>query len=229
VDNIWQNIYTSGVLMPEEYSYLNYVKISNPNIKNPLLVDVGVAVGDFTQAFLDRFPDAFIVGFDPDMDALMEITKRFPYSPSIRLIDVGLGNNFKDNVLFYKFRLNSGCSSIYRRDDIQDQRGMVEARIKIIPLDSVKIFKDIFYLKLDVEGAEFDALMGAKNYIESKKIKYIQLEYGSSYFNANIELNDVVKFLYPYYIIYNEKFDILPDTYNLTDGVVRNFLAVLRG
>jgi len=70
-----------------------------------------------------------------------------------------------------------------------------------------KNIEKIKFLKVDVEGFEFDVLSGAKNALQNKKIEIIQLEINNSIVNSGrteIELLDLLN-SYDYYLA---KFDV---------------------
>jgi hypothetical protein len=106
-------------------------------------------------------------------------------------------------------------------------------RIKLIRgddfLDEKKI-NAIDFLKLDIEGAEYDALLGFENCIKSGKVKAVQFEYGPinitakklliDYYNF-FEANDyIVGKIFPK-IVEFRKYDFIYE-----DFIGPNFIAV---
>ena len=58
-----------------------------------------------------------------------------------------------------------------------------------------KKIKKIDYLKVDVEGFEFEVFKGAKKSFENGIIRAGQFEYGETFKEANVKLSEVVTFL----------------------------------
>ncbi len=56
--------------------------------------------------------------------------------------------------------------------------------------------EQIDFLKLDVEGFEIDVLLGFNDFLQN--IKYIQFEYGGTYQDKGVKLNDVITLLNKY-------------------------------
>ena len=52
----------------------------------------------------------------------------------------------------------------------------------------------IDFLKIDVEGHEFEVLRGASKMLRANKIKIIQFEYGGSYLDAHVFLKDIFRY-----------------------------------
>ena len=46
-------------------------------------------------------------------------------------------------------------------------------------------------MKIDVEGAELDVLLGAKELLNKGHIDYLQFEYGGTFVDANVTLRQV--------------------------------------
>jgi hypothetical protein len=80
-----------------------------------------------------------------------------------------------------KFNENS---SIYIRKNYKDE--IEKVKIQAITLDSLYDELDtIDYIKMDVEGSEYDAFLGAERLINNGKIKNIVFEYNANMLNDN--------------------------------------------
>jgi hypothetical protein len=78
---------------------------------------------------------------------------------------------------------------------------LAEYDIKMTTLDRYCERKGIIqvdFLKLDTEGHELEGLRGAKNLLESKKIKVIQFEFGEMNVFARVYLKDFYDLLKDY-------------------------------
>jgi FkbM family methyltransferase len=78
--------------------------------------------------------------------------------------------------------------------DSEVNRPLGTETIRIETLDedcSVRGIEHIDFLKLDVEGHEFDAPKGARDLLASRRIKILQFEYGGTYIDARVLLKDI--------------------------------------
>tara|TARA_Y100001980_G_C14548048_1_gene329005 strand:+ start:1808 stop:2353 length:546 start_codon:yes stop_codon:yes gene_type:complete len=89
----------------------------------------------------------------------------------------------------------SAISSFYKNDDFYTNQ------IEIV--DTITVDKYCFshkinlidYLKIDTEGHDLYVLKGAEKMLDSKKINFIQFEYGPSNIYSNVLLKDILNFL----------------------------------
>lgn len=99
-----------------------------------------------------------------------------------------------------------GLSSLYKRDVfVNIARDLHCEDIEIRTLDSYVEENDverIDFLKIDVEGNEFNVLTGALATIERGIIKNIQIEFGGTCIDSRIFLRDIWRLLYPKYRIF---------------------------
>lgn len=208
------------VLMPDEQYYLDH-KISISSL-NPVMVDVGAHQGVFTEEFLYRYPEAHALVFEPIQSLANRLSKIFQQN-DVQVFEFGVGETLKWSN-FYEVERASECSSIYYRNNF---RGELKPK-PIICLDMLypTFFTFIDYLKIDVEGNEYNVLKGVENMIINRKIRYIQFEYGECYLLAGRKLNEVMQLLLPNYRIFHKDYGYIDDEdFDLSDQVVRNFLA----
>jgi len=209
--------------MPDEQYYLDY-KTSILS-DEPILVDVGGFEGDFTKSFFKKFPYAKSFIFEPVKISADNIRK-YMGDLNVQIFQFGIGETLKWSDFYEVTGNGKECSSIYFR---QNFVGNLQPKA-IISLDMLypTFFDHIDYLKIDVEGNEYNALKGAKNIIENKIAKYIQFEYGECYSLANVELNDVIKLLSTNYTVFHKDYGYVDDSFNLKDECVRNFFAEVK-
>lgn len=89
----------------------------------------------------------------------------------------------------------------------------------------------IDFLKIDVEGLEFQVLKGFLDFIENQKIKVVQFEYGPMNIESRTFLKDFYDFLGPkgYQIgkLYPDGVEFCEYCYQLDDFKWANYVAVL--
>ena len=61
------------------------------NTDSPLIVDGGAYKGDTVQSFLDRFPSANIIAFEPNPRLVGQLEKRYALYPNVQIVSKALG------------------------------------------------------------------------------------------------------------------------------------------
>ena len=210
-------------LMSDELGYLDFIKGTIQEA--PVLIDVGMEEGRFSQEFIERFPNCIIYGFEPICELVKATSNRFKdlLFDKIFIYNFLLGSEVKLNSIVYK--AEGGCSSSYIREKLP---GIP----RIVPTLKLDIFSYLFpekidYIKIDVEGDELNVLKGAILLLQSKRVKYIQFEINDEdAFNRS--LKDIRDFLNPYqYIIRNDNLDVITDFTKPHKYDVQNYLAEL--
>jgi len=159
-----------------ELTVLKKLSKVHPNI----IFDVGANKGHYAKLILDTNPDAHIYCFEPvnDTYAILERSFGDQVPSNVTLIKKGLykvNSDFEINI----FPSNEHAS-------LFDLRGINYSYIRKEKIDLVSLdsfaenhrIGSIDFVKLDLEGAEMDALLGMKNALSMKKIRAIQFEYG---------------------------------------------------
>ena len=152
--------------------------LSRTNIKNPIVLDVGANIGNYTEAILKLAPHSKVFAFEPSLKARHKLEERFAESDSVRVVPFALGKTNYFGTLWADF-LGSGMSSLTKRKMVHFGIDFKESEsVEVITLDSWSKSNNIFpdIIKLDVEGHELDVLEGGIKTIASAKI--VQFELG---------------------------------------------------
>ena len=143
-----------------------------------IIIDGGANIGDYSL-FVNQFvPECKIYSFEPVNSTFQKLLENKKDHDNIIPVNKGL---FKENCSSEINLFNSDeHSSIY---DIQglSYKSNQKQTIELIRGDDFMEENKIDFidlLKLDIEGAEYDALLGFENSIRHGKIKAIQFEYG---------------------------------------------------
>jgi FkbM family methyltransferase len=132
---------------------------------------------DFTSFFLEKFPQAKCIAIEPLHWQSFE--KRWENDNRVNLLKIALSDKNGTEFMFFPGERHV-LSSFYIREDFKNEK----LNLKEVDSKTLDSLCDEFnlstidYLKIDVEGAEYKVLQGAKNLLEKKNILFIQFEYG---------------------------------------------------
>ena len=185
-ENRNHDIYSNG-----EITVLKKIARTNPGI----IIDAGANVGDYSILANQIMPACKIYAFEPVESTFQHLLSNIKDLKNVVPIKKGL---FKENCeLAINLFASNEHSSIY---DIDGLLIGSDSQQKIELVRGDDFMKDnqidsIDFLKLDVEGAEYDALLGFENVIKHGAIKAVQFEYG--YINISTK-----KLLVDYYAFF---------------------------
>lgn len=157
---------------------------------NPVIFDVGAYKGEYTYYVKSVLPDAECYLFEANKELFEGLNN---YNAFLLMLgnEVGVSN-------FYVCKGKADeMSSAYNRPVFEQ----VEYETTRVTSGTIDWFckwnkiKHIHFLKIDVEGAEFDVLKGAKRMLTEKRILFAQVEYGGTYPDAGITFKQVIKYL----------------------------------
>lgn len=170
-------------LTPDEKMILTLVsKYLSPA---PVLFDVGAYKGDWSNFAQEILTMPKIYMFEPTPGLNQKANE-------LALSDT------EGEIPFYKcIGKADELSSIYNREVFSQ----VECELQTVKCTTVDLFCQkhnipfIDFLKIDVEGAEFNVLLGAKEMLARHNVLFAQVEYGGTYPDAKILFRDILNFL----------------------------------
>lgn len=198
-----------------------------PNCK--IVFDVGANVGEWSETVLKINQEVDLHSFEPSQKTFQRLKEKINQK-NVVLNNIGLGSK-KEKKIFYIYSDESTANSLYKRDLNSSLRN---EDVLIDTLDNYcleKNIKQIDFLKIDVEGNEFDVLKGAQNMLKENKIKIVQLEYGGTYIDARVWLKDVWEYFdgfnYFWYKIMPNKLELIEKyDHSLDDFQYVNYLLI---
>lgn len=161
--------------------------------KSPVIFDIGANIGDWSQALLELEPNARLFQFEPSEICRNHIQK---LNLSGTLLSCAIGSH-QGEVEFYQGSPIDpvDCSaSLFRRKD--SRWGDHEYQVMIVKINTIdNIVAEysldfIDFIKIDIEGNEYEALKGAAGSMKDKKIGSIAFEFGASNVNSRTFFRD---------------------------------------
>jgi len=125
-----------------------------PNIKNVIFLDGGGYIGDTIPQIIKYFPDFTKIYCVEPSDLHINIAKKnFPNEKRIEFINCGLGNK-KEFISKELDEIQTNCNHNYQTKNINTIDNIIKEKID--------------FIKLDIEGAEQDAINGAAQTIKKQ-------------------------------------------------------------
>jgi len=122
---------------------------------NEVYVDAGAYDGDSIRWFKRRVADHYrrIIAFEPDPKTFARLKENFASDDRVEAINAGL---HREKAVL-RFRNDASRGAIFTEDG--------ETSIDVVSLDEVLAGERASYIKMNIEGAEIDALHGARKTI----------------------------------------------------------------
>ena len=162
----------------------NFIKIISSSLN--LTLDIGANTGKYTQLILDE-TKSNVISFEPLKEAfkdLKNIEKVYPERLKVFNYAVGDKNEFLDLNTSNNKSEKASFSKHTDKLTFYEQENSTKINTEVITLDTFfknnpKLIdeKELDFIKIDTEGFELEVIIGAKNLIEKKKPKFIQLEF----------------------------------------------------
>lgn len=163
--------------------------------ENEIFIDGGAYTGDTIEAFLHQTSEKYtqIYSFEPDQMKYSQLQKKFGGNETIQLLQFGMWNK-KDTLHFEVDEIIGGGSRINNGNRITD------IQISTISIDEVLKGQPATFIKMDIEGAELEALQGAQHTIKTYRPKLAICVYHKPLDIVEIPL--YIKKLVPEYKLY---------------------------
>jgi FkbM family methyltransferase len=152
-----------------------------PVTANNLFLDIGSNRGEAIQSILMKRPDANVIGFEPNSHLINKLKNLYKNNSKVEFYNLGLGSTvgtFELNIPFYNNYMFDGLASFKEENardwlknrlyGYQSSKLKIEKQVCIVkPLDDLKLKP--YFMKIDVQGFEYEVLLGAKKTIMASK------------------------------------------------------------
>lgn len=171
---------------------------------SPVIFDVGANVGEYTKWILTKAPRAKVHCFEPGKTTF-DILKNNISSENIVLNNFGLSDEATEGTLFYD-KAGAGTASLYNRH--LEHYGVEMDQSETVILKTLDEYcesngiRRIDFLKIDIEGNEYKALLGARKALDAGSIQAIQIEFGICDIDSRVFFKDFWQLLNDKYNVY---------------------------
>jgi FkbM family methyltransferase len=148
--------------------------------KNGVCIDVGANIGFYALHFAKQVgPNGTVHAFEPDPICFAHIIENSDLNNLggiLKTHQIAVAN-FTGHTVFYRsYPQHSGWGSLVRFKDIESD----QLKVPCITLDTFiesEGLGKVDFLKVDVEGSEFEVLEGAQNSLKNRVFEYILIEF----------------------------------------------------
>jgi FkbM family methyltransferase len=168
--------------------------------KGDMVFDVGAFQGKWTDLVLPINPKEMHL-FEPAEESYKYLLNKFSEKRDVVIRNLA-AFSISSRRNFYYYTGYPSLSTIYRRVRAES-KNIIPAPNKPIPVLTTTIdiyckqygIEHINYLKIDTEGSEWDVITGAEELLDRGRIDFVEFEYGGTYLDANITLEQVYRYL----------------------------------
>jgi FkbM family methyltransferase len=185
-ENRNHDIYSNG-----ELTILRKLARFSPSV----IIDGGANIGSYSLLVNELIPNTQIYAFEPVNSTFEKLKGNTSHINNIVSINKGLyKNNCSKEINIFTSDVHASIIEIqgWEYYDLK-----VKQTIELIKGDDFlkkNNIEIVDFLKLDVEGAEYDAILGFEEHIDNGSIKMIQFEYGYINISTKIMLLDYYKY-----------------------------------
>jgi FkbM family methyltransferase len=156
-------------------SFLHDAKVLLKDVPRPLLFDVGANVGQTIWAFLETFPSAQIVSFEPSPRTFPLLSGNYGAHPNVRLEPIALGD--AESTMSLHLTPDHCATDSLLRPTWTTASEIVSVRVDTLDhYCATHNISRIDLLKIDAQGFDLNVLRGAEQMLRRKAIRLVTAE-----------------------------------------------------
>ena len=220
-ENRNHDVYSNG-----ELTILKKISKLSPSV----IIDGGANIGSYSLLINETNPNTQIYAFEPVKSTYNKLKENTSHINNIVPIEKGLyKNNCSKEINLFSSDTHSSIFDIQGLEYASTEKQSIELIKGDDFLKNHKI-KTVDFLKIDVEGSEYDAILGFEEHIDKGAIKMIQFEYGYINISTKVLLLDFYNFFeskgYMLGKIFPKTVDFRKYEFKYEDFLGPNFIAV---
>lgn len=158
----WSEKLPFSITKNQEYDKLTEKLILTSCALDSLCVDIGSHDGRILKLFIRYCPKKLHYAFEP-IPSLFSLLKR-KYGSAAKIFQIALSNK-KGKSNFHYITTNAAYSGLKKRE-LKRKESIQDIEVDTNTLDNIISSTEIIsFIKIDIEGGEYEALEGAKNTI----------------------------------------------------------------
>ena len=199
VSLIGMNYWANQLSSTGELKAVRYASQKLSEIRHPVIFDVGANVGDFSEYCWRVFGDCELHAFEPSVATYEILVSNLERAGTkVHAHCIGFSDGVREAKL-YSSETGSTIASVHKlQRPIRPFKDEFTEIVKLKTIDDFCVEQGIDridYLKLDIEGHEYFALLGARELLGAGAIRFIQFEFGDNNVSSATYLNDFVRLL----------------------------------
>ena len=204
---VGMNYWASDLRETGEIEALHYVKSRLQGIERPVIFDVGANVGDYARLCLRILgPRCVVHAFEPSAATFETLSGTIDAADGDRLRAHRLGfSDAEREETLYSPGDQSTLASLHALDPLDQAPKERREQVRLTTIDAFcnrESIDRIDFLKLDIEGHEYPALLGARGMLDEGRVKCLQFEFGENNVGSRTFLRDFADLLGGRYRMY---------------------------
>jgi FkbM family methyltransferase len=147
-------------------------------------IDVGCNKGEILSWIINSCPQGTHFAFEPFTELHTKLKTKYPH---VNIFNIAVSNE-TNIATFYEVSSQSGYSGLHNRVGIESGHEVISKTVQKDMLDNIIPTNiNIGFIKIDVEGGEYDVILGARNLIDRcKPIVIFEFEKSAGdFYNVN--------------------------------------------
>ena len=209
---------------------LHIIKQLKNKMKDGVIFDIGANVGDWSKFVMKEYEDINyqLYMFEPSNSSYNKMIQNITPNETIKQYKIGFGDKAETIKIYFDNEAQGSAGAFIKNSKYSEN----------IEIDTIDNFcqrnniEKIDFLKMDVQGYEYNILVGAKNMLKNGNIKYIQFEIDEPNIENRIFFKDFWNLLHKdykiYHSLYNGLIEIQEYHYSIENFSCMNYLAIKR-
>ena len=177
---------STRIYLPEDESYRIAIECCRKS--NPVIVDGGSHNGSSVDAFRALLPNSELHCFEPDQTFASALLERFSRDRFVHIVDAALGD--ESGTRLFNINVSRSTNSLLTSAEVLEPnlqelcRTVSQVEVAMITIDeycSQQQLNQIDIVKLDLQGYDYRALVGARKTLRSTRVVLVEVFFTEIY------------------------------------------------